>query len=139
MFDHLRFILNFASMKEKYIVSFPSVYSDTKESWERDQIEEAGIVPLSYEREKDFIGTTAINMSLVLGYCEGIVSYNGQDISCMYLEIKPDVFTRNILIKREELDMILGYVNNTVVFSSKELIKTLKEEEDGSTKEKHTM
>ena len=117
---------------EKYIVEFASVFADSKETWERDKLdqrnENLGMAPPEYNSTHDYISKVGIDISQVSGYDVGSVYHNEEKLNCVYAEFKVsggNYYSRNLLIKLEEFKAIFEFVHNIKIELASETLKRI--------------
>lgn len=113
---------------EKDIVIFSSVFADKEETYTQEQLEETQGIPIPFHNKEDYIGQIAVNLSNVIGFEEGQCSFNDQTLNCIYAEYnKPNEYTRNLLISKEEFREMLEYVHSIKIPKASEYLKQIRD------------
>jgi hypothetical protein len=122
---------------DKFLVEFPSLFSNLEEQWEKELSQEKkenlGLdQEETFANERDYVGRAVIDMMQISGFEEGLVWINGEETSCIFAEYdhkhnNGTDFTRNFLVPYEDFKAIWEYANELKVEKASELIKQIKE------------
>lgn len=109
-------------------VIFSSVFNDREECYNQDELKESQGISIPFFNENDYIGQIAINLSDIIGFEQGQVAHNGEMLDCVYgINKVPTIYTRNLLIDKEEFKEMLEYVHNTKIPLASEYLKQIRD------------
>lgn len=113
-------------------VIFSSVYSNNEERYTNNQLFESQGIPVPFHNTQDYIGQVAVDLTKIVGFEEGQVSYNGDILDCVYgmydaQREEEIIYTRNLLVDKEEFKEMLEYVHNTKILLASEYIKQIRD------------
>lgn len=105
------------------LVEFETVKRSAREQYENEEAARInGTEATNLNNREDFKCSIVVDMASVLDFEEGVVYYNGQEMSCVYARIDTEVWTRNLLISFDSFKTLFERVNNYSIPLAKNLL-----------------
>lgn len=105
------------------LVEFRSVIMDGKETQEREIQEKLhGITSVPFDRERDYLCPTVLNIKEVVGWEVSNLNYNDTIRECVIVKMKDKSYVPTLLIGHNKFKSIYEKINNSKVLTVKDIL-----------------